>query len=485
MKQISIFKKPISVLLAFCFMIAPLSISSIATKAQDGELSPEEEKAIIEQRIKEANNKLAELEEESAGTTEYLDALNEKIKYLEQETEIVAQEVAECRSQVDALQRECEENEKAIKATESEIEELNVKLEEANIAFDENYNAYCQRLRAKYIIGETDVYTFLLTISDLSQFLTRYEMLRRIAKRDSELLDSIRTELDAIGNTVDELAVKDEALTAQRTELLMAKEALEKNIAELSAKQNELEAKKTNLSAERARANLLLKKLSDEKGYYTEYLEDNREMLDELDKLIEEAARKYAESLTTTTKPTTEPTTAPTEAHDDPSDGPSEDDTDEPFDETTQSSTSEVSTSRYIQLTYPVPSQTRITCGITGYAGHSGADFACPTGSRVVAAESGTVIISADLTYADGSYRSYGKYIVIMHDKTTSSGDPVFTLYAHNSSRLVSEGQHVEKGQQIAYSGSTGNSTGPHCHFEVRTPSAKYADCKDPANYLP
>lgn len=72
-----------------------------------------------------------------------------------------------------------------------------------------------------------------------------------------------------------------------------------------------------------------------------------------------------------------------------------------------------------------------------------------------------------------------------MHDKKTASGQTVYTLYAHNSSRLVSEGQYVSKGQAIAKSGSTGNSTGPHLHFEVRTPTARYADCVDPAEYLP
>lgn len=473
MKQISILKKPISVLLAFCFVIALGGFSSITTNAQDGELSPEEEKAVIEQRIKEANNKLAELEEESAGTMEYMDTLNEKIKYLEQEEKLISDEVDEYQSKVDALQLECEENEKAIKSTEAEIEELNIQLEESNAAYEENYAAYCQRLRAMYISGETDVYSFLLTSRDISQFLTRYEMLRRIAKRDSELLASIKTELKNIEDAVTELAVKDEQLTAQRTELLIAKEELEKNLTELSSKQSELATKKTNLSAERASANLVLKKLSDEVGYYTEYLEDNRETLDELDRLIEEAARKYAESLTTTTTTTTEPSTA-----DNGSSGGSSENT-------SQSSTSQNSSSRYIQFTYPVPSQTTVTCGMYGYSGHSGADFACPMNSKVVAAESGTVIISADLTYEDGSYRSYGRYIVIMHDKTLPNGDPVYTLYAHNSSRLVSEGQHVEKGQQIAYSGSTGNSTGPHCHFEVRTPTASYDDCKDPEDYLP
>ena len=466
MKPISIFKKPISVLLTFCFVLALVSFSSIPTKAQDGELSPEEEKAALEQRIKETNNKLAELEEESASTKEHLDLLNEKIEYLEQEEKLISADVEEYRLNVDALQLECEENEKAITATESEIEEINAKLVEADRAYNENYDAYCKRLRAMYISGESDVYTFLLMSNDISQLFTRFEMLRRVAKRDGELLEAIRTELKNMENAAAELSEKSGVLTAQRTELLKSKESLERSLTELGIKQSELDARKMNLSAERASANVILKKLSDETGYYTEYLQDDEETLKELDRRFEEAQRKYEDSLKTTTSTTTEPSTGGRK----------------PAGSTT---TTQKSGSRYIELTYPVPSQKNITCGINGYAGHSGADFACPTGSAVVAAESGTVIISEDLTYDDGSYRSYGRYIMIMHDKTTPSGDPVFTLYAHNSERLVSEGQHVEKGQQIARSGSTGNSTGPHCHFEVRTPSSSYGDCKDPVKYLP
>lgn len=474
MKQISILKKSVSVLLALCVLICLFSFPSAVPMAKSG-LSPEEEKANLEQQIKEANNKLEELKEQSAGTSEYMKTLSSKIYYLEQQADLVADDVKSYKSRVDSLQSQCEENEKAILETQAEIDELNVKLAEYNDKFDSNFDAYCKRLRAMYISGETDIFTFLLTSNDISQFLTRYEMLRRIAKKDSDLLKSIEDELSEMEKTVDELAVKDEMLTERRTQLLMSKEELEASLTELNEKQSDLEAKKTNLSAERASANLLLKKLSDETGRHTEFLEESKKELEELDKEIEEAAKKYAESLSTTSATTKKPQTT--------QGGENNDGDNEQSPENTSSQSG--NSSRYISLTYPVPSQKRVTCGIHGYAGHSGADFACPTGSRVVAAESGVVIVSTDLTNPDGSYRSYGRYIIIMHDKTTPSGDPVFTLYAHNSTRVAYEGQHVEKGQLIAYSGSTGNSTGPHCHFEVRTPSSKYSDCKDPEKYLP
>lgn len=98
---------------------------------------------------------------------------------------------------------------------------------------------------------------------------------------------------------------------------------------------------------------------------------------------------------------------------------------------------------------------------------HEGIDIAVPSGTPVVAAASGTVIQA-------GWGGGYGNLVVIDH------GGGIATAYAHNTSLAVSVGQHVTQGSVVAYSGSTGHSTGPHVHFEVRVGGA----ARDPMGYL-
>ncbi|MFD5101288.1 M23 family metallopeptidase [Streptomyces albidochromogenes] len=101
---------------------------------------------------------------------------------------------------------------------------------------------------------------------------------------------------------------------------------------------------------------------------------------------------------------------------------------------------------------------------------HSGVDFRAASGSSVVSVGAGTVVEA-------GWGGAYGNNIVIrMNDGT-------YTQYGHLSSIGVSVGQAVTSGQQIGVSGSTGNSTGPHLHFEART-SPEYGSDMDPVAYL-
>lgn len=116
-------------------------------------------------------------------------------------------------------------------------------------------------------------------------------------------------------------------------------------------------------------------------------------------------------------------------------------------------------TSYYGWRTHPI-------FGTTKY--HSGMDIAVDSGTPIHAADSGTIVYS-------GWLGGYGNCVMIDH------GGGLVTLYAHNSALNVGEGQYVSKGTVVAYAGSTGYSTGPHCHFEVRL----HGELTEPLNYLP
>lgn len=92
-----------------------------------------------------------------------------------------------------------------------------------------------------------------------------------------------------------------------------------------------------------------------------------------------------------------------------------------------------------------------------GIHGYNGIDLSAPTGTAVLAAAAGEVVVSKG-----GWNGGYGNYIVIKHSNGTQ------TLYAHLSERLVAAGTQAAQGEKIAHSGNTGRSTGPHLHFEVR-----------------
>ncbi|MDO5155988.1 MAG: peptidoglycan DD-metalloendopeptidase family protein [Eubacteriales bacterium] len=138
-------------------------------------------------------------------------------------------------------------------------------------------------------------------------------------------------------------------------------------------------------------------------------------------------------------------------------------------------STSSTSTYSGGVFTWPAPGNYEIssqfgsrTSPVAGASSnHRGIDIKCSTGDPIVAASSGTVIV-ATYNYAEGNY------VCIDH------GGGVVTVYMHNSQLNVSVGEHVSAGQTIALAGSTGISTGPHCHFGVRV-DGNYVD---PMGYL-
>jgi murein DD-endopeptidase MepM/ murein hydrolase activator NlpD len=119
---------------------------------------------------------------------------------------------------------------------------------------------------------------------------------------------------------------------------------------------------------------------------------------------------------------------------------------------------------------WPVPNFYKISSnfGPRGRRHHDGIDIPAPKGTPIVAVDDGVVV------YSHNGIRGYGNMIVLSH------GPEVFTVYAHNKKNSVKKGASVKKGQVIGQVGSTGRSTGPHLHFEIRMKSM----VRNPAQYL-
>jgi murein DD-endopeptidase MepM/ murein hydrolase activator NlpD len=477
----------VSVLLASCLFLTINGGLSVTLAADSAPLTLDEQKAVIEQKLQEADEKLNELGKESQETEEYINALDEKLKYLKQQLGLAQSEYTTVERQVTDLEKKISQNEDDIAKATVDIEQMSAEVDRLNQEFDDTYNLFCKRMRAIYIGGTTSQIELLLQSEDISSLLTRYEMISSVSDNDKALLDKVNNETEEIVEAKNKLDKKKQILTNNQIVLKEDKESLKIRKSELLQKQEDMAEKQEIVEQQQQTANELLKNLNDKTKEYGEYRDITQQELDEIDSAIALADQKYAETETTTEAETTtqKPTTTkPTTTKD--SDQP----TKETEKQTTTTTTTEPTTkkeSQYISLTYPCPAYTTITCGFGAYSGHSGCDFSTRgnENQKIVAAESGTVIVSTDLYDSDGNYRSYGRYIVIRHDKTTSSGQTVYTLYAHNNSRVVYEGQHVKKGELIAYSGSTGNSTGPHCHFEVRIGGSSQSNAVNPAYYLP
>lgn len=416
----------------------------------------EEQRAEFEANINLLDEKLKALASESKETEEYINTLDEKIGYLNKQLTILDNQITDFLEDIDALQKEIEENQEKADALQAEVDAVQKKLDELSEKFKAGYEAYCIRMRAIYMYGQYNVITALLTSEDISSFLTRYEMIRSISKSDASLMQDIEAQTEKILEEESDLNEKKATLSQMNAGLLLQKNNLQSKQNKLTAAQNDAAKKKIKLSEDRAESDKLFAELTAQNGMYTEFRNE--------DEAIKEAVEAEINAVINGIKNPEDVTFATTSDRSDVS--------------TTSYKFSDIysNSDAVLNMTYPVPNHYSVSAGFPNYSNgsyHGGIDFPCPTGTKVVAAQSGVVSLVKRLDY------SYGYYVMIYHG-TDANGEHVFTLYDHNSSILVSPGDTVSKGQQIAKSGSTGNSTGPHCHFEIRMGGTRV----NPKNYL-
>lgn len=370
----------------------------------------------INEDIAEAEKELDSLEDQVADKKAYADTLMKKVDLLQDKLDALESNRDELQAQIDAVQKRIDE-------TQVEIDKAEKEVEAKEQEFDGVYEEYCQRLRAMYISGNVSMLEVLLESGDISSILTRAEMVKSVSEQDSATLDELMTKMEEINKERQELADK-------KIQLGEDKDSLNSRKQELQASIDDYNASKVELNAEVEECNAALKSLSDKQSEVKETIDTNEEQKRQL-----EAEINNALSGSSSNKPGSD--------NYNPGTG---------------------------QLAYPTSYRT-ISAGYPNYSNgsyHGGVDWPCPTGTAVHAADSGVVVIAKKLTY------SYGQYILIDH------GNGLSTLYAHNSSLVVSVGDKVSKGQIIAYSGESGNATGPHVHFEVRLNGTRV----NPMSYL-
>lgn len=371
----------------------------------------------------ELQDKKEKIQNEISNAQKHIDELaaqksktQEYLNALMSKINLLKDKLSTLEDQRDSLQAEIDAIQDKIKKTEEELIATQKEIDKKQAEFDETYELYCQRLRAMYVSGSASTLEVLLTCPDMSTMLTRSQMINSVSKQDSKILDDLMKKME-------EIEAKKQEFEIKRNELNEDKKNLESDKNELQSSINEIDASKQELDSQAAECNALMKELADQTSEYMEIVDTNEERLREVENEIRA---------------------------------------------TISSSGSYGSGSG--RLIYPTDSHT-ISAGYPNYSSgayHGGIDFPVSTGSNIYAAGSGVVIKVAYLNY------SYGYHIIIDH------GDGLSTLYAHNSQIFVSEGQQVSAGQVIAASGSTGNSTGPHCHFEVRVNGNRV----NPFNYL-
>lgn len=478
----------VAIIMAICLMIGGVPCTALGDDLDT-------QRQQLQQELDAVNAKLKELGKESRETEEYIDTLNSRLDKLKKQYNLTESEIVDTNNRISKLEYDIESNENELVKIENDIPNIENEIAQLDSSFQEIFEKYCQRMRAMYISGnQFSILGFILDGSSLTDMLTRYEMVSAVSKMDNELLNEVSNRAESLSKKKTELKDKHDYILEAQVVLKEDKDSLKLAKGELMKKEEDLSEQKSVINAEQAEANTLLKQLNDKTQEYGEYRDMTADEIAQIDKAIEEADRKYREQLaaltttTTTTKPTTTTTTTTKKAG-----GQS---TTKPSTTTTTTTTTTQQNPNVIHLTYPCPAYTWINCGYGDYTGHTGCDFSTGgnVNQRIVAAESGIVIVSTDIycnrdtcTKANhgGGYCSYGRYIVILHNKPSADGRPVYTLYAHNNTRLVSEGQYVAKGQQIAESGNTGNSTGPHLHFEVRVGGPTQGYAVNPRYYLP
>lgn len=412
----------------------PMAIPTVVS-AEDSISDLEQQLQQLEQENQKYQKILDDTKSDIAEKEEYKSALVSKVQVLDEK-------IAVTREKISSLNDDIKEKQDAYDKGLSEVED--------------QFDALANRLRILYMSGNATDLEIIFGAKDFSDLIDKMELVKNLANSDKELISEIQTKLD---------------------ELSTQKESLEADKKDLETQQSSLKSDQDEFNKLISDNDEILKNLYASNSKAQNSLESAALKSDEIESKISEyyAAQKAA----------AEQAARAAQSSSSSSGGSSGSSSSSSSSGSSSSGSSSSGSSSVI-----VPSGSGFAWPTPGFVSlssewfedrevynHGGIDIAGAgiMGTPVVAAADGTVIATNSScthnwgkSYSCGCGGGYGNYVMISH-----AGGKM-TVYGHLTSLTVSTGQSVSRGQVIGYVGSTGNSTGPHLHYECRLNGVRY-----------
>lgn len=432
----------LSFILVFTSMVFICSPSDDVNAATTDELQQKIDE--LDKEIKENEDKLDALKADQKKQQEYLDGLEGQIKNVEDKATKIQVQISAIDTEIGNLDAEINQLKREIELTNQEITETELNIETSSTEL-------AQRLRDAYMNGDESTLEIFMGSENLASFMTRLEYMKRVTENDKALIEDFKQQVVDLNKAKEKLEENKAAVDEKRTEQ-------QKKRDDLAVKEAEYKKTLDNLEGQYAKIEDYLESLDKSSSVYQNYIKQLEKEKAAADAEIDAIYSAYY----ATSEKVTIGNADPTQGSSGSSGG---------------SSGGGGNYNSNASWTWPLGSA---SCYISSYFGHRDLSWASSNhrgidiagggihGKPIYATRSGKVI-----TASTGG-TTYGIYTIIDH------GDGYTSLYAHMSALYVSSGQYVQKGDMIGRVGSTGRSSGPHLHFEIRY----YGTSKNPLDFV-
>lgn len=425
-------KRILCAMLCVCMISIPMAIPTTVS-AEDSISDLEQQLQQLEQENEKYQKILDDTKSDIAEKEEYKSALVSKVQVLDEK-------IAVTREKISSLNDDIKEKQDAYDKGLSEVED--------------QFDALANRLRILYMSGNATDLEIIFGAKDFSDLIDKMELVKSLANSDKELINEIQTKLD-------ELSTKKESLEADKKDLETQQASLKSDQDEFNKLISDNDEILKNLYASNSEAQ--------------NSLESAALQSDEIEAKISQyyAAQKAAAEHAAQASQSSSSSGSSSSSSSSSSSGSSSSGS-------SSSGSSSVIVPSGSGFAWPTPgfvSRSSEWFEDREVYNHGGIDIAGAgiMGTPVVAAADGTVVATNSScthnwgkSYSCGCGGGYGNYVMISH-----AGGKM-TVYGHLTSLTVSSGQTVSRGQVIGYVGSTGNSTGPHLHYECRLNGVRY-----------